>query len=163
MFNKEHAFYIGTFSALLRRLEEAINICNACPEKSCRARPRIVKNLMQDKRCVFRGGQCFDIGCNGEASLDPGLNTAGERSNIFKSPPVECHGYANARRFAGARAVKNDLTIGRQIRVPVSRIAFEQVGIDSNGTRNRYQFLSVLRTALQVQDQDILLTQKTGP
>jgi hypothetical protein len=59
--------------ALLRRLEEAFNTCNACPKKSCRVPLWIVTNLAHDKHCALGGGQHLDIACNREGSLEPRL------------------------------------------------------------------------------------------
>ena len=146
-----------SFYALPRRLKEAIDIYDTCLEKSCGMRLWIVKNLMQDKYCALRGCQNFDISSNRKGLFAPCIETAGKRSNIFEPSPVECQGYARARNLAWTRAVKNDLSVGRKIRIPVSLILLQQVGVDSNGPRNRHQFLSLLRAALQVQDQNIFV------
>src|SRR5271154_5336662 len=115
----------------------------------------MLKNLTQDKHCLLWRGKHFDIGRNREALLAPGLETAGKRSNICKSPPPEGQGYACASKFARTRAVKDNLTVGRQIRDSVFFIPFKLMRIDPDGARNCHDSLGLPRAALQVQDQDI--------
>ena len=61
---------------------------------------------MQDKDCVFGRRQHADIGRNREAVIDPGLEAAGKRSNIFKSSLPQCQGNACAGGFAREKRSK---------------------------------------------------------
>src|ERR1700730_5512584 len=119
MLQEEKVRIVAASNSFLCSFQQLIDIYNACFESQCTIGSRIVKNLAQHVDCIFGCWQHLDIARNRKATIPPCLKAPGKRSNMFKAPPPQRKGHASTMTFTRVGAIKDDLTVDRQIHIPV--------------------------------------------